>query len=285
VVIFIKQIITEISENYFKIEPTDISLKDTFECGQCFRWDADENGYVGVVRRKAVRMIQGDGCIYIKNTTREDIANLWIPYLSLDVDYSSVPKLYPDDEYLRKAFDFGKGIRILRQDKCEALLSFIISSNNNISRIKKIITSFCKLYGSPIQFENTVLYSFPDEESLPSFTEEGLASIRAGFRDKYLMDAALKMISGEIKLDYISSLSTEDARNELMKIKGVGPKVSDCVLLFGFGRGDVFPKDVWIKRVLSEVYGDGFDETVFGENAGIIQQWLFHYARNGEKRQ
>ena len=136
------------------------------------------------------------------------------------------------------------------------------------------------LYGSPVPFENGVMYTFPDMESLSRFTPEGLASIRAGFRDKYLMDAAVRLMSGDTDLEKISLMTTAGARNELMKIKGVGPKVADCVLLFGFGKGDVFPKDVWIKRVLSEVYGEGFDETVFGRNAGIIQQWLFNYARN-----
>ena len=164
--------IIKLSEKYFQITPTDISLKDTFECGQCFRWNDDGNGYIGVAYGKAVRFIQGDGCIYIKGADVEDIENIWLKYLSLDVDYSDVVKRFDDDEYIKKASQFGKGIRILRQEPCEATISFIISSNNNIKRIKKIIEHFCMLFGDPIEFEGKTLYTFPTNDSLKKISVE-----------------------------------------------------------------------------------------------------------------
>ena len=264
--------IKEISEKYYKISPTDISLKDTFECGQCFRFNDDGNGYTGVARKKAVRFIQGDGCIYIKGADRADIENIWLDYLSLDKDYSDAVKRFENDEYIKTASEFGKGIRILRQEPCETTISFIISSNNNIKH-------FCALFGEEISFEGKTLYTFPTGDELKKITTEALAPIRAGFRDKYIYDAARKIVSGEIDFDKISLLTTDEARKELMKIKGVGEKVADCILLFGFDRGEAFPKDVWIKRVMRNIYGERFDEKLFGKDAGIIQQWMFNYAR------
>ncbi len=167
----------------------------------------------------------------------------------------------------------------MRQDPCEATISFIISSNNNIKRIKKIIEHFCSLFGDEIVFEGKIFHTFPTENELTRVTAESLALIKAGFRDKYILDAVNKITSGQIDFDRIGKLNTSQARNALMQIKGVGPKVADCILLFGFERGEAFPKDVWIKRVMTEIYGNDFDETRFGENAGIVQQWIFHYAR------
>ncbi|MBO4392647.1 MAG: DNA-3-methyladenine glycosylase 2 family protein [Clostridia bacterium] len=254
-------------------------LKDTFECGQCFRFNDDGNGYVGVARKKAVRFIQGDGCIYIKGADRADIESIWLEYLSLDKDYSDVIKRFEGDEYIKTAAEFGKGIRILRQEPCETALSFIISSNNNIKRIKKIIEHFCRLFGKEISFEGKILYTFPTGDELTDITVEALAPIKAGFRDKYIYDAAQKIVSGEIDFEKIALLPTDEARKELMRIKGVGEKVADCVLLFGFDRGEAFPKDVWIKHVMTNIYGEDFDEKRFSKDAGIIQQWMFNYAR------
>lgn len=135
------------------------------------------------------------------------------------------------------------------------------------------------LFGDPIEFEGKTLYTFPTKDNLKKITVEALEPIKAGFRDKYIADAAEKIVSGQIDFEKIILLETDDARKALMQIKGVGPKVADCALLFGFERSEAFPKDVWIKRVMSEIYGDGFDEKRFGKDAGIIQQWMFHYAR------
>ena len=135
------------------------------------------------------------------------------------------------------------------------------------------------LFGDPIEFEGKTLYTFPTNDILKKISVEALGPIKAGFRDKYIADAANRIVPGEIDFEKITALETDSARKALMCIKGVGPKVADCILLFGFERSEAFPKDVWIKRVMTEIYGDDFDETRFGKDAGIIQQWMFHYAR------
>lgn len=259
----------------------DVDLKSTFECGQCFRFDNDGIGYTGVAFGKAVRFVQGNGYIDICNTDEKDATGIWGPFLNVDFDYSRVTGAFPDDEYLKQAAEYSRGLHILKQDVLETVISFIISSNNNIKRIKGIIQRFCELYGKPVIFENQTLYTFPDAEDLKSVTFEGVSGLRAGFRDRYIMDAVDRIRSGNLNLDELVSLPTSEARNRLMEIKGVGLKVADCILLFGLGRYEVFPKDVWIKRVLSEIYGTEDDNGMFGDYGGIVQQYLFNFRRNG----
>ncbi len=273
--------ITDKGSKKILIDDCNISLKDTFDCGQCFRWDFDGEGWVGVVGKRAVRCVQQENGFIIENTTVEDVENFWKYYFDLEKDYGKVVDDFKDDAYLNAAAEFGKGIRILHQEPLETIISFIISSNNNIKRIKGIIDRFCRAYGkslgSPFGEE---IYAFPDYEDLEKITFDGLTPLRAGFRQKYIMDAVEKIRSGIIEPESLCERSTVDAGKSLMSIKGVGNKVSDCILLFAYGRHEVFPKDVWIKRVISDVYGDDCYVSNFGANAGIIQQYLFHYARN-----
>ncbi|MBQ2881814.1 MAG: DNA-3-methyladenine glycosylase 2 family protein [Clostridia bacterium] len=263
------------------IDDCNISLKDTFDCGQCFRWEFDGEGWVGVVGKRVVRCVQSENGFIIENTTVEDVENFWKYYFDLEKDYGKIVDDFKDDVYLNAAADFGKGIRILRQEPLETIISFIISSNNNIKRIRGIIDRFCQTYGKLLgcPFGKEV-YAFPDYEDLGKITFDGLSPLRAGFRQKYIMDAVEKIRSGIIVPEALCGMSTVDAGASLMSIKGVGNKVSDCILLFAYGRHEVFPKDVWIKRVISDVYGDDCYVSNFGANAGIIQQYLFHYARN-----
>ena len=273
--------ITDKGSKKILIDDCNISLKDTFDCGQCFRWSFDGEGWVGVVGKRAVRCIQQEKGFIIENSTLEDVESFWIKYFDLEKDYGKVVEDFKDDNYLNAAADYGKGIRILRQEPLETIISFIISSNNNIKRIKGIIDRLCQTYGkalgSPFGEE---LYAFPDYEDIEKITFDGLTPLRAGFRQKYIMDAVDKIRSGILVPEALCEMSTADAGQSLMSIKGVGNKVSDCILLFAYGRHEVFPKDVWIKRVISDVYGDDCYVSNFGANAGIIQQYLFHYARN-----
>jgi N-glycosylase/DNA lyase len=187
----------------------------------------------------------------------------------LDTDYSELKRMFSEDETLAKACKYAHGIRLLRQDKWEALFSFIISQNNNIPRIKGIISRLCEKYEG-----------FPSSEQLKGITAEDLAFLRAGFRAKYLADCAEKISSGIIKLEKTSAANIDDARKELMTIKGVGPKVAECALLYGMYRVEAFPVDVWIKRVMETYYPNGFPEYL-NKYAGIAQQYLFHYIRTG----
>ena len=176
---------------------------------------------------------------------------------------------------VRNALNSAKGIRILRQDRWETLCSFIISQNNNIPRIKGIIGRLCEAFGERIDGG----YAFPSADRIASLTEEQLAPIRSGFRARYILDAARRVTDGRTDLDAVSAMIYDDAKKYLMQIKGVGNKVADCVLLFGYGFFDAFPKDVWIKRVIEKYYGENFDESIFKPYGGIAQQYLFYSER------
>lgn len=258
-------------------------LEQSFLCGQAFRWEKDESGiFYGIVGNSVAKVYHYDeNTIYIESSNPDLI--FWSNYLNFSCDYNIVEKELSEDKILLPCIEAGRGIRILRQDLWETIVSFIISANNNIPRIKKIINKMCELFGEKIEFDGKIFYGFPTPEALAELALSDLAPIRAGFRDKYILDAAKKVVSGEVNLDEIPKLSNKNAKSELMKIKGVGTKVADCVLLFSLGRHNVFPLDVWTKRIINDVYGieekvvPTFIEEHFGKNAGIAQQYLYYY--------
>ena len=269
--------------NYIKIEDESFfDIFQTFDCGQTFRFEATgANTVEGVALGRLLRLTQTeDGSIEI-NCTLDEFESTWKHYLALDRDYGKINRYFSegDDEVLKKASLYGKGIHILRQDPWEALCSFIISQNNNIPRIKKIINALSEKFGEPFECDGKTYYSFPTAKALASAGEAEIFALKTGFRAKYICDAAEKVASGEIDLENILKLSTLEAQTELLRIKGVGPKVASCALLFGFDKTDAFPIDVWVKRVFSKYYPNGFDVCSFGENAGIAQQYLFYYER------
>lgn len=259
------------------------SLDETFLCGQCFRWEKDSDGtFYGVVANHAVKMYYVDPkTIYVESSNPDLV--YWSHYLNFSNDYNFIEQKLWQDEKLRPCIEKGRGIRILRQDLWETIVSFIISANNNIPRIKKIISALCEKYGDKIDFDGKVFYGFPSAETLSVLNIEDLSDIRAGFRDKYIIDAAKKVVSGEVDLEQLPKMSNIDAKNTLMKINGIGSKVADCVLLFALGRYKIFPQDVWIKRILLEQYGveekdiPDFVEKNFGNFGGVAQQYLYYY--------
>ncbi len=252
-----------------------INLPLSLDCGQAFRWRSVEDGvWHGVVRGKELFLTQEADRIVFYNTSQEDFEELWREYFDLDRDYASLIASY-DDEKLRIACEMYEGIRILKQDEWEAICSFIISANNNIPRIKGIIERLCENFGE----KTGESYSFPAPETLAGLTPEELSCIRAGFRAKYIIDAAQKISSGEVDIAAIKEMSFEDAKAELLKIKGVGEKVAQCSLLYGFGRMEAFPVDVWVKRIVEELYPQGLPACIKGTE-GIAQQYLFHWRRN-----
>lgn len=265
----------------------------TFLCGQCFRWEQEADGsFTGVAYGKVVNIKFQEKDLYIENCTEQEFKDIWADYLGLDTDYECIKNSLTGDEHLTCAMDFGWGIHLLNQDPFECLISFIISTQNQIPRIKKIIKKLCELYGEEISFKGKSYYAFPTLEALKELTEDDLAPINAGYRSAYILDAVKKISSGEIDLEKICSLPTQDARAELMKIRGVGPKVADCTLLFSLRKGDAFPVDVWVQRIVRELYlGDNaslkeismFAMEKFGDLSGIAQQYLFYYARENGK--
>ena len=260
----------------------DFDLERIFECGQCFRWNADESGvYTGVAFGKAAKIYREGECIFISGTV-EDFEKIWRGYFDLDRSYAEIRAGLCIDGYMTEASDFGAGIRILYQDKWEALCSFIISQNNNIPRIKKTVEKLCELFGEKTELFGEAFYTFPSAEKISALCEEDLAPLRSGYRAEYIIGAAKKVASGEINLENIAKMTPEDACKTLKSIKGVGDKVANCVVLFGLQMLDAFPIDVWMKKALKTHYEEGFDPKIFAPYAGIAQQYMFYFARSGK---
>lgn len=255
------------------VDNFDIAL--SLDCGQAFRWKICEDGcWQGVVKGNFLRLRQDGTSITLFDITENDYNNLWKTYFDLDRDYGKIVSSYTDKS-LVTACKAYPGIRILKQDEWEAICSFIISANNNIPRIKGIIERLCECFGEKAGEG----YSFPSAEIIARLTVEDLAPIRSGFRAKYIIDAAQKISSGEVDIEKVKALPFNEAKAELLKIKGVGEKVAQCALLYGFGRMEAFPVDVWVRRILEELYPNGFPEE-YRETQGIAQQYLFHWKRN-----
>lgn len=258
----------------------EIDPVKTFECGQCFRWNVDENGdYFGVARGKAARLVtEGEGVYIICEAG--DYEAIWRDYLDMDRDYESIRLGFDAGEYLAKCADFGAGIRILRQERWEALCSFIISQCNNIPRIKGIVEKLCTAFGEKREFLGREYYSFPSAETIAALEAEDLAVLRAGYRAPYIIGAARAVASGELDLDALAAADQHTAMKGLLALNGVGAKVANCALLFGLGHMEAFPIDVWMKRALKEHFAPDFDPASLGDHAGLAQQYIFYYARS-----
>lgn len=284
--------ITYSNNNIILNHPADFNLTHIFDCGQCFRFNKlSDDSYIGIAFGKALKISDKNGIITLYNTSKDDFENIWYDFFDLSCNYSEIKKTLSSDHIMNQAIKCGEGIRILKQDLWETIVSFIISQSNNIPRIKGIIERLCSNFGKPIDYMGNTYYSFPSIDEIASLSLEDLSVIRAGFRDKYILNAAKAFKSGNMSLEYLNSLPTPDAKKYLMSIKGIGNKVSDCILLFGMGRVDSFPIDVWIKRIMEYCYFDSeqsikniseFAEAKFGSLGGYAQQYLFFYARENK---
>ena len=247
--------------------PPGFSLRDTLLCGQCFRWAEGPDGtFTGFAGRRAAALRQEGDTLLLSDPDTD----FWANYLDLGEDYGRWIRSFARDPALAAAAAFCGGIRILRQDPWEALVSFIISANNNIPRIKGIIARLCGAFGEE--------GGFPAPDRLARETVESLSCLRAGFRAKYILDAAGKAASGELDLGAVAALPLPEAEAALRRVNGVGPKVAQCVLLYGFHRLDAFPVDTWMKKALARYYPDGFPGWI--SPRGVAQQVLFHYIRH-----
>lgn len=255
----------------FNVKNTNFSPKQTLFCGQCFRWSEQNGVFSGIVAGKRVCVTPlGDEVVIESEHSREFLED----YFDLKTDYSAYIERFSADAALKAACGHSPGIRILRQEPFETLISFIISQNNNIPRISGIIGRLCETFGERVDGG----FSFPTAKRLSGITADELAPLRAGFRARYIADAVARVNSGEVDFAEIEKLPTDKARDALKKIVGVGDKVADCVLLFAFHKLDAFPKDVWVKRVMAEYYPGGLPECVKGAE-GVAQQYLFDYIR------
>lgn len=272
----------------------DFDLSQTLECGQCFRfYKQDENDYVVVAYNKLLRIKQ-DGSNLIFFDCSENDMESWINYFDLNRDYSQIKKfLLRKDKVLKPAIEEKWGVRILNQEFNETLISFIISQNKQIPHIKQLVRRISENYGSYLGSVNGEdYYSFPDCSVLVTITEEDFRKMKTGFRAPYLADAVLKLSLGELKAADFQGVGEEEAGKKLMTVKGVGEKVANCVMLFSLGYRAAFPIDVWIKRIMEELYFNGEDTSKdviakfakenYGEYGGYAQQYLFCYGRDNK---
>lgn len=275
---------------------TTFELKDIFECGQCFRWNKEQDGsYIGVVNNNVIKVTKNENEIIFKSVGEDNLKELVTYYFDLERDYDAIKeKLSKIDENMKKSIEYGKGIRILNQDLWETIISFIISANNNIPRIKGIIDRMSKAYGKEIIFEGKNYYTFPTVDELSKASVEDLRKLGLGFRDVRVYETTKIIKEKQVDLDYLSKEKDfNKVRDVLLTLPGVGPKVADCILLFSsLKRWEAFPIDVWVRRVMNELYIGNEDETKvkkeqiekiayekFGSLAGIAQQYLFYWKR------
>ncbi|WFA08726.1 DNA glycosylase [Tissierella sp. Yu-01] len=269
----------------------DFDPKHIFECGQCFRWYVEEDGsYTTIAYGKVLNVKKVDNDIILSNTNMDDFNNIWYNYFDLGKDYWDIKKELSKDPILEEAIKFGNGMRLLNQEPYETIISFIISANNQIPRIKKAVelisTDLGEYAGS---YNGKDFYSFPKPEKLANL-EVGYIKekYRVGFRADRIKETSRRIYEKEFDLDCLYNLSRDDGKNILTTLPGVGPKVSDCILLFAFDKEEAFPVDVWVKRVMEYFYLK--EETnvkhigthgarIFGRLAGYAQQYLFYYAR------
>ena len=273
--------------------------KHIFECGQCFRWNEEKDGsYTGVVGNNVLNVKKENNKIVIASIGEDNLEALCIKYFDLDTNYEEIKEiLSKTDKYLKESIKYGRGIRILKQDNWETLISFIISANNNIPRIKGIIERISKRYGKKIAWNNNEYYTFPTPKELSKASVKDLRELGLGFRDVRVFETTRIVNNNIIDINEIENIEdTKILREELLRFPGVGPKVADCIMLFSMKKYNVFPIDVWVKRVMNELYGKeinknskvleannkqilDYAENKFGELAGLAQQYLFYWRR------
>lgn len=299
-------------QKYILENQNSFELKDIFECGQCFRWNEQEDGsYIGVIKNGVIQVKKEKKICKEKNGAKEinktkeiitftgkcdgNLQEIVEKYFDLNRDYEKIKKQLENiDEYLKTSIEYGKGIRILNQDLWETIISFIISANNNIPRIKGIIERISQKYGNKIEWNGKKYYTFPTPEQLKDVTVQEFRNLGLGFRDIRLYETTQMILNKEVDLEKLrKNPNTQEVRNELLKLSGVGPKVADCILLFSdLKRFDVFPIDVWVRRVMNDLYIKESDESKvsktkieklaeekFGDLKGLAQQYLFYWRR------
>lgn len=271
----------------------DFDLAQTLECGQCFHFvKLDEEDYVLTAKGYVLHVSQEADTVTFYDTDKDEYVNVWKDYFDMDRDYSAIKKkLLEKDDKLKDAIESMWGVRILNQDFFETLISFIISQNKQIPHIKKIVADISAKFGTyKGTYGGADMYTFPTLEQLANASEEDFKELKTGFRAPYIMDAIRRNMAGQFDINELKSMDYDSCIKELMTIKGVGEKVANCVSLFGLGKKEAFPVDVWIKRIMETMYFDGVDtpkdkiaayaKEQFGELGGFAQQYLFYYGKS-----
>lgn len=268
------------------------NLKYTLECGQCFRWKKiDVNEYIGVIQDRVIRIKQQGKCVYVWSNKKENLKEVVFHYFDFNTDYSVIEKnIAKIDKNIEESLKYSSGIHILNQPLFETIISYIISANNNIKRISRSVNDISKRFGKELEFEGEKYYLFPTLEELKDVTIDELLNDGTGFRARYIKKDIEYFLENDNFLEELKCMDTEQATKALSSLMGIGPKVADCIMLFALGKGEVFPVDVWVKRIMEKLY---FKENTnlkeikkyanekFGDYAGIVQQHLFHNVREG----
>lgn len=284
----------DINENNGKVVLSGLknfNIESILECGQCFRWERNaRNDYSGIVKNRTVRIVQEGDLVKFIGCTLQDYYDLWQQYFDMETDYGSIIRtLSEDDEVMRKATGFAPGIRILKQPLFETLISFIISANNSIPNIKRVISSLSSMYGKRIVFDNKEFFTFPEPEVLAKADLQEIKSSKAGYRSLYIKKTADAFARKPFSTGDLSEMGYQEAKKFLMGYVGVGAKVADCTLLFSGAFTCAFPVDVWVKKIMDELYMDksasldkinDFAVKRFKNLGGYAQQYLFFYARS-----
>ena len=268
------------------VELDNFSLREICQSGQCFRMreTAEKDTYELIAGDKYLKLSQEGSIVNFYCSDMEFIC-YWVPYFDIDADYEGyIEKVNPRDSYLSAAVQCGSGIRILRQDLWEMIITFLISQQNNISRIRGCIDRLCKKYGTKMTAEKTEYYSFPSPGQLAAATEEDLRALGMGYRARYIVETTESILNGEVSLEKLYQMKYyRRAKKELMKLSGVGEKVADCICLFALHHMDAFPIDTHIRQVLEEHYRRGFPNRRYHGMRGIMQQYIFYYELIGER--
>ncbi|HEY8891621.1 MAG TPA: DNA glycosylase [Clostridium sp.] len=267
----------------------NFELDHIFECGQCFRWNKQPDGnYIGVVNGKVIEVEKKETLVKIYNIDEEEFNNFWCDYFDLKRNYSLIKEKFQTDPLLERSVNFGHGIRLLQQEPFELTISFIISSNNRIPMIKRAINNLSQKWGKAIEYKGETYFTFPTVADLEGASLGDIQSCSLGFRSKYVKDTVHKIYIGEANLEFIKSCDDDICHEQLKKFNGIGPKVSDCIMLFSMQKYSAFPVDVWVKRAMQFFYLAPdvslpkirvFARDKFGNLAGFAQQYLFYYAR------
>ncbi|MCW3977458.1 MAG: hypothetical protein NWE77_05955 [Candidatus Bathyarchaeota archaeon] len=280
------------------------NLDFTLQCGQAFRWKKIDDWWYGVVRQKAVKVRQNESTLEFQTYPEELDSEFLENYFRFDDNLPRIHSLIVKDEHIKAAVERFKGLRLLRQEPWECLISYICATNKNIPAIKDMILNISKRFGKKLQFDGQEFYTFPKPLDLANASIEDLRACKLGFRAERVLEVSHKITAEEFNLEALKELNYEEAKAELMKLSGVGPKVADCILLFSLDKLEAFPIDVWIKRVVMECYSDHFEPSFvkevlskksltrreynsiglfgrgyFGEFVGYAQEYLFHFKR------